>query len=64
MAMNSNDASLFYQHSRMLRSLYPQHSTKEERGDQHPSIAEKLTAELVAPQKRCIRTGVVLGINS
>jgi len=29
---------------------YPQYSTKEERGDQQPSIAEKLIAELVAPQ--------------
>ena len=49
--MNNNDASLFYQHSTMLQS-YPQNrpSTKEERRDQRPSIAEKLTAELVAPQ--------------
>ena len=33
---------------------YPQHSrprpTKEERGDQQPLIAEKLTAELIARQ--------------
>jgi len=31
---------------------YPQYtySTKEERGDQHPYIAEKFIAELVAPQ--------------
>ena len=53
MAVNNNEASLFYQHTNVMNS-YPQHSrplpTKEERGDQQASIAEKLTAELIAPQ--------------
>jgi len=52
--MNNNEASLFYQHSSPFSSSYPQDSrprpTKEERGDQQPSIAEKLTAKLIAPQ--------------
>ena len=33
--------------------LWIEHNTKEGRRDQHPSTAEKLTVELVAPQPNC-----------